>query len=59
MRHKSKHPKPISTTQAATQTHLRRLQAIALAFFEAELLKLQQEAATTSGQTTQAASDLL
>jgi hypothetical protein len=58
MRHKSNQT-PISTTQAATETHLRRLQAIALAFYEAELHKLQQEAATASGQTTNSASELL
>jgi hypothetical protein len=51
MRHKS-NSTSISTTQAATETHLRRLQAIALAFYEAELLKLQQEAVAESGQPT-------
>ncbi len=49
MRHKT-NSTSISATQAATETHLRRLQAISLAFYEAELRKLQQEAVAESGQ---------
>lgn len=59
MRHKSKPTTSLSTTQAATQTHLRRLQAIMLAFYESELLKLQQEVATAPGQSERTTSDLL
>lgn len=50
MRHNANNKTAISATQAATQTHLRRLQAISLAFYEAELRKLQQEAAADSGR---------
>ncbi len=59
MRQKSKPTPSLSTTQAATQTHLRRLQAIMLAFYESELRKLQQEAATATGQSEPATSELL